>query len=301
MADENGKDMMDASTTNAPVANMLAILDLERLSEMSFEGQSPQTGWQRVFGGQVIGQALVAAERTVEEARAPHSLHAYFLRAGDISVPIRYEVENLRDGRSFSTRRVTAWQKGEAIYAMSVNFQLFEEGLEFSRPMPDVPMPEEVISDQELREKFFAHLPEAAKKRFTEARPIAFRPINPMQFVGLEKSATRRTWFRASGDIGDDPRINRCVLAYASDMTLLDAALAAHGRNVFDPTIQAASLDHAIWFHRPFRLDDWLLYDQEAVNTTGGRGLAKGYIYARNGDLVASVAQEGLMRLKRSS
>ena len=281
----------------AAVARMLDILNLERTGEMRFVGQSPQTSWQRVFGGQVVGQALVAAERTVEEDRHPHSLHAYFLRAGDIKVPIEYTVENLRDGRSFSTRRVTAWQNGHAIYAMSVNFQLGEEGLEFFRPMPEVKGPEELMSDAELQQHFIMNLTERARKRFQEARPIEFRPLRPLQFVGMEKSAERRTWFKAASAIGDDPRQHRCVLAYASDMTLLDTALAAHGKNVFDPAIQAASLDHVIWFHRPFRADEWLLYDQLALNTTNARGLAQGFIYDRQGNLVASVAQEGLMRL----
>lgn len=295
MQSEN--DSLKPASRAEAVHSMLAILDLEHTGEMQFRGQSPQTTWQRVFGGQVVGQALVAAERTVDPARAPHSLHAYFLRAGDTQVPITYEVENLRDGGSFSSRRVTALQKGRAIYAMIVNFHKSETGLEYARPMPQVSPPEELLSDQELHRRFQDRLPERARQRYLAFRPIEFRPVRPLQFVGLEKCENRQTWLRAAAPLGDDPRLHRCVLAYASDMTLLDSALAVHGRNVFDPAIQAASLDHAIWFHRPFRADDWLLYDQQTINTGNARGLAHGFLYARDGTLVASVAQEGLMRV----
>jgi acyl-CoA thioesterase-2 len=263
---------------------------------MQFEGQSPQTSWQRVFGGQVVGQALMAAERTVDDDRSPHSLHAYFLRAGDSALPIIYEVENLRDGGSFSSRRVTALQNDQAIYAMIVNFQKLEQGLEFFQPMPEAAEPDNLLPERLLRQQFMQNLSEAAAKRFSEPRPIEFRPLRPLQFVGVEASASRATWFRTAAAIGDDARLHRCVLAYASDMTLLDTAIAVHGKSVFSPNIQAASLDHAIWFHRPFRADEWLLYEQKAISTSGARGLAHGYIYDQAGTLVASVAQEGLIR-----
>ena len=280
----------------AAVEAMLDILNIEQIEPFVFVGQSPQTSWQRVFGGQVVGQALVAAERTVDKGRTPHSLHAYFLRAGDTQHPITYKVENLRDGRSFSTRRVTALQHDVAIYAMIANFQIEETGLDFMRPMPESPQPEKLLKEAEFRQAFLQSLPEPARKRFSEPRPIEFRPLRPLQFVGMEASPERATWFRAASPLGDDPAIHRCVLAYASDMTLLDTAIAVHGKSVFSPDIQAASLDHVIWFHRPFRADDWLLYEQKAINTIGARGLAHGYIYNQQGELVASVAQEGLIR-----
>jgi len=282
--------------SRAAVRTMLSILDIKRTRDMQFEGQSPQTSWQRVFGGQVVGQALMAAERTVDDDRNPHSLHAYFLRAGESALPIIYEVENLRDGGSFSSRRVTALQNNQAIYAMIVNFQKLEQGLEFFQPMPEAAEPDNLLPERLLRQQFMQNLSEAAAKRFSEPRPIEFRPLRPLQFVGVEASASRATWFRAAAAIGDDPRLHRCVLAYASDMTLLDTAIAVHGKSVFSPNIQAASLDHAIWFHRPFRADEWLLYEQKAISTSGARGLAHGYIYDRGGTLVASVAQEGLIR-----
>ena len=279
------------------VENLLAILDLEQLERNLFRGRSPQDGWQRVYGGQVIGQALVAAARTVEN-RTVHSLHAYFLRPGDPTVPIIYDVDRIRDGRSFTTRRVNAIQHGKAIFSMAASFQVAEEGLSHQAPMPAVPMPEDLMSEAELKEKFMALAPEPIQRYWRRERPIEFRPIDLTNLVNRKGAEpARRFWVRTTEPLPDDPDIHRCVLAYASDLTLLDTSLLAHGRSVFDRDVQAASLDHAMWFHRPFRADDWLLYVEESPSASGGRGFNRGGLFSRDGNLVASVAQEGLIRL----
>ena len=278
------------------VQDLLSILDLEQLEHNLFRGRSPQVGWQRVFGGQVIGQALVAACRTVEERRS-HSLHAYFLRPGDPTVPIVYEVERLRDGGSFSTRRVKAVQHGQAIFAMSASFQRDEPGLDHQAPMPDVPKPEELPSEAEIEARVMPRMPDPVRAYYERERPIELRPVEYTRYLSrapLEPAFN--VWIRATGRLPDDPAVHRCVLAYASDMTLLDASLIAHGRTVFERSIQAASLDHALWFHRPFRADEWLLYAQDSTSASGARGFSRGLIFARDGTLVASVAQEGLIR-----
>ncbi|MFO1150201.1 MAG: acyl-CoA thioesterase II [Alsobacter sp.] len=277
---------------------LVSLLDLEVLEENLFRGRSPQSSWQRVFGGQVIGQALVAACRTVE-GRAPHSLHAYFLRPGDPAVPIIYDVERVRDGGSFSTRRVKAIQHGHAIFILSASFQKDEPGLAHGMPMPDVPKPEELPPESAIREKMMPLLPSAVRRYFEQERPIELRPVQYERWFTREpKPPVFHVWIRATGRLPDDPAIHQCVLAYASDMTLLDSTLIAHGRSVFEPSIQAASLDHALWFHRPFRADEWLLYAQDSPSSGGARGFARGSIFSRAGDLIASVAQEGLVRLR---
>ena len=249
------------------VQEVLDILDLEPLEVNLFRGRSPQSRWQRVFGGQVIGQALVAACRTVEDvtARPPHSLHAYFLLGGDPKVPIIYEVDRIRDGKSFTTRNVKAIQHGRAIFSMSVSFHLSEPGLTHQVKMPDVPKPDELPSDEELKDRIYPLLPEPARRYYERERPIEFRPVEFSRYLG-EKSENGRfdIWIRATGRLPDEPAIHQCVLAYASDMMLLDAALIPHGRSVFSEDIMAASLDHALWFHRPFRADEWLLYAQDS-------------------------------------
>jgi acyl-CoA thioesterase-2 len=280
------------------IATLLSILDLERLEENLYRGLSPQVGWQRVFGGQVIGQALVAAARTVE-GRTAHSLHAYFMRPGDPAVPIIYEVDRIRDGKSFATRRVVAIQHGAAIFSMSVSFQVAEEGLDHQIPMPKVPAPEELPSEAELKALFLASAPEPVRRYWQRERPIEFRPVDLRHYSTREPlEPVQQVWVRATGPLPDDPEIHRCVLAYASDMTLLDTALFAHGRGIFDHDLQAASLDHALWFHRPFRVDDWLLYAEDSPSASGARGFTRGSLFSRDGRLVASVAQEGLIRVR---
>ncbi len=283
------------------IDNLLMILDLERIEHNIFRGHSPQVGWQRVFGGLVIAQALVAAARTVE-GRAPHSLHAYFLLAGDPSVPIVYEVDRIRDGGSFTTRRCTAIQHGRPIFALSASFQISEHGLDHALSMPDVPAPEDLPSETELYAQFGGMFPEPMRRWFAQERPIEVRPVDLAHYLGQKRAApVQYVWLRASGALPDDRAVHRAVLAYLSDMTLLDSALVAHGRTIFEPDLQVASLDHALWFHRPFRADEWLLYAQDSPNSGGARGLTRGLIYSRDGSLVASVAQEGLIRIRRKS
>lgn len=283
--------------------DLLAVLDLERIERNIFRGRSPQVGWQRVFGGLVIAQALVAAARTVE-GRAPHSLHGYFMLPGDPSVPILYEVDRIRDGRSFTTRRCVAIQHGRPIFALSASFQVEEAGLDYSAPMPPAQGPEGLDTIESVAEKFASAIPAAVRKYFERDRPFEIRPTDPTRYLTLPPDQTREAkqsiWIRCRHSLPDDPAIHRAVLAYLSDMTLLDTALVAHGRTIFDPTLQVASLDHALWFHRPFRADDWLLYAQDSPNSTGARALTRGLIYALDGRLIASVSQEGLIRQIRA-
>ena len=277
---------------------LLSILDLERLEVNLFRGLSPQVGWQRVFGGQVIGQALVAAHRTVN-GRPAHSLHAYFLRAGDPTVPIIYEVDRIRDGGSFSTRRVVAIQHGQAIFSMAASFHKDEPGLLHQIKMPDVPTPEVLPSEAELKEQLIDRLPEPVKAYWQRERPIEIRPVDLSRYLSPENRApTQQVWIKATGQLGDDLALHQCVLAYASDFTLLDTALIAHGRFVFDPRLMLASLDHAIWFHRRFRADEWLLYAQGSPSSGAGRAFCRGSLFTRDGVLVASTAQEGLVRVR---
>jgi acyl-CoA thioesterase-2 len=288
--------------TSSAIKDVLDILDLERLEVNLFRGRSPQSRWQRVFGGQVIGQALVAACRTVDEiaTRPPHSLHAYFLLGGDPKVPIIYEVDRIRDGRSFTTRRVTAIQHGRAIFSTQVSFHGSEPGLEHQLPMPNIPKPEDLPSESDLRAKMLPLIPDPIRRYYESDRPIELRPVEYRRYLGEKTDGDRfHVWIRATGRLPDEPAIHQCVLAYASDMTLLDAALVPHGKTVFNEDIMSASLDHAMWFHRPFRADEWLLYAQDSPNMGGARGFSRGSIFSRDGNLVASVAQEGLLRQRR--
>jgi acyl-CoA thioesterase-2 len=297
--------MLPESSQEPPKARsaidtLLSILDLEPLEDNLFRGRSPQQSWQRVFGGQVLGQALVAAVRTVEAQRVAHSLHAYFLIGGDPARPIVYSVERLRDGGSFSTRRVTAIQHGRPIFVMSVSFHKEEQGLDHANPMPKVPAPEELPSEQELKARFIAHLPESMRSYWERERPIELRPVDVSRYFAREpRPPEQYVWMRATGALPDDFPLHQCVLAYASDFSLLDTALIAHGKLMFDKDIQLASLDHALWFHRPFRADEWLLYAQDSPSSHGARGFCRGSVFTRDGVLVASVAQEGLMRQRR--
>jgi len=282
------------------VEDLLTILDLEELDLNLFRGRSPQAGWQRVYGGQVIGQALVAAVRTVDASRPPHSMHAYFLLPGDPKVPIIYDVDRMRDGKSFTTRRVTARQHGHPIFSTLVSFHANEPGLDHQAKMPKVPSPEDLPNETQMREKLLPTMPDPVRRYYERERPIELRPVEFDRYGGKKYPDGRfHVWIKATGRLPDDLAIHQCVLAYASDMTLLDAALAPHGRTLFEKEFMAASLDHALWLHRPFRADDWLLYAQDSPNLHGSRGFSRGLIFTRDGTLVASVAQEGLVRKRR--
>lgn len=288
-----------SDSTLSPMGQLIKTLDLEQLEHNLYRGTSPDIGWQRVFGGQVIAQALVAAQRTVDADRLAHSLHAYFVRPGDPSVPIVYQVERIRDGGTFATRQVQAIQHGKAIFSMLASFQLHEDGFEHQVVIPDVPLPEELMDEAEFKRLFLPKAPEAVRRYWERPRPIELRPTSLKHYLTTEKLEPRQDiWVRTVGKVPDDRGIQAAILAYLSDMTLLDASLYPHGTSVFDPRLQAASLDHAMWFHRPIRFDDWLLYSQESPSASGGRGMTRGSLYTRSGVLVASVAQEGLIRKK---
>jgi acyl-CoA thioesterase-2 len=279
------------------IKQLLDILNLENLEQNLFRGTSPQQGWQRVFGGQVIGQALVAAQRTVDSDRHVHSLHGYFMRPGDPKVPIIYEVDRIRDGRSFATRRVVAIQHGHAIFSMSASFQVDEDGLNFQMDMSDVPQPENLLGEKDLKDQFLEKAPEHVKAYWEQKRPIELRPVALDHYMSHKKlEPQQNVWVRTTAPIPEDRGLNAAILAYASDMTLLDTSLFPHGRNFFDKGLQIASLDHAMWFHRPIKFNDWLLYAQDCPSTSGARGFNRGKIYSRDGVLLASTAQEGLIR-----
>jgi len=278
------------------VKRLLDTLDIETLEENLFRGRSPKDSWQRVFGGQVVGQALVAATRTVED-RFAHSLHGYFIRPGDPTIPIIYEVDRARDGRSFATRRVVAIQHGHPIFTMSVSFQVDEEGFDHQFDMPDVPQPEDLPSDAELKAKLIDKMPEHIRKFWQRDRPIEFRPVQFRDYINPEKQEPfQNLWFRTTSNPAADRALNQCILAYASDMTLIDNCLLPHGRSFLDKDLKLASLDHTMWFHRQFEFDDWMLYVQDSPSASGSRGFNRGSIYDRSGRLIASVAQEGLIR-----
>ena len=245
----------------------------------------------------MLGQALVAAGRTVPEDRLAHSAHGYFLLGGDPAEPIVYDVDRVRDGGSFTTRRVRAIQHGRAIFIMSASFHKSETGFDHHAPMPAVPQPEDLPSEKQLMDRLIQHLPPNMRSYWERERPLEMRPVDVSRnFDREQRSPVQHIWMRANGELPDEPALHQCVLAYASDFTLLDTALIAHGKLLFDADVQLASLDHAMWFHRPFRADDWLLYGQDSPSAFGARGLCRGSIFTRQGVLVASVAQEGLMR-----
>ncbi|MFH8771386.1 acyl-CoA thioesterase II [Streptomyces sp. NPDC017958] len=282
--------------------NLLELLDIEQLEEDIFRGQSRSAVVPRVFGGQVAAQALVAAGRTVPADRLAHSLHAYFLRPGDPGAPIVYSVDRIRDGRSFTTRRVVAVQHGKPIFHLSASFQTHEEGLEHQAPMPPAPDPESLPTSQE-RLRGYDHLDPAVVEKFIEAREaIDLRYVDepPYGKFGEPREPHSQVWFRANGKLDDDPLLHVVLATYVSDMTLLDAVLLAHGRGGWAVgDVVGASLDHAMWFHRPFRADEWLLYDQESPSAHGGRGLGQARIYTQDGQLAISVIQEGVVRVPR--
>jgi len=284
---------------NGVLQDLVNLLDLEALEDNMFRGQSRDLGGKSVFGGQVISQALVAAGRTVEGSMV-HSLHAYFLRPGDMALPIVYEVDRVRDGRSFTARRVQAIQHGQPILSMIASFHRPEDGVEHQMPMPQVPPPESLRSQHELSAEWIQarpDVPQRARDAMLRLLAIEFRPVQPWNPLQPEVAGlTQNLWFRAAGRLPDDPLLHRCVLAYASDFNLLSTALRPHAMSFLDPNNAVASIDHALWFHRDLRVDDWLLYSMDSPSAQGSRGLSRGLIYDRGGRLVASVAQENLMR-----
>jgi len=277
---------------------LVSLLELEPLELNLFRGVSPQEDRQRVFGGQVAGQALIAAGRTVDTGRV-HSLHAYFLRPGDPQVPIIYDVDRIRDGRSFCTRRVVAIQHGRAIFNLQASFHVDEPGPEHQYPMPETPDPETLPTLQEKMRPYLDRFPAGALDWLMRERPIESRSPDPPRWVGLESAGVdpeQRVWIRANGRLPDDPLLHACVVAYASDMTLIDTAVMPHSSGWTDDHFMMASLDHAMWFHHTFRADEWLLYHQKSPCASGARGLAEGFIYTREGTLAVTVMQEGLIR-----
>jgi acyl-CoA thioesterase II len=275
---------------------LLGLLDLEQIEVNIFRGVSPDERVQRVFGGQVAGQALVAAGRTVPADRPVHSLHAYFIRPGDPAVPLIYTVDRVRDGRSFTTRRVSAIQHGKVIFTLSASFQQPELGPMHADPMPDVPPPDSIERTPDRLARFFGTDMPAEVREY----PIDLRSVGPLTVEAVRDPSLRTTrnlvWLRVDGDLPDDPLLHVCLMTYASDMTLLDSVLLGHGLSWLDGHTSGASLDHAMWFHRPFRADQWLLYAQESPIAYGARGLARGEVFTAAGDLVVSVVQEGLIR-----
>jgi acyl-CoA thioesterase II len=285
-----------------PLTELLSLLDLEPLEVNIYRGRNRDIGTGRVFGGQVLAQALVAARRTVDDPREAHSLHGYFILPGDLAAPIVYFVDRLRDGSSFSTRQVTAIQHGRAIFSLSASFHITEGGYEHQTPMPDVPPPEELSNELDLIRGMADRIPESHRKILTQDRPIDFRPVAPIDpFHPEKRPPVRHLWLRAVDRLPDDPLTHQAVLAYASDYGLLGTALLPHGVAPRSPALQLATLDHAFWAHRPFRADEWLLYAMDSPAAAGARGFTRGAFYARDGTLVASVAQEGLMRPRTPS
>ncbi len=290
--------MHDESTAGQPLDILLDLLDLERLELNLFRGYSRDIGSGRVFGGQVLAQALVAAGRTVE-GRQAHSLHGYFMLPGDVDTPIVYQVDRIRDGRSFTTRRVLAIQEGREIFSMLCSFQVDEVGIEHGEALPDVPPPDDLPRELDLVRAMAQRIPEHLRAVYTQDRPIDFRPVDPVDpFAPERRSAAKHMWFRADGTMPDEPILHQAVLAYASDYGLLATALLPHALSLMMRRVQAASLDHAVFFHRPIRVDEWHLYAMDSPAAAGSRGFTRGTIHTRTGTVVASTTQEGLLRLR---
>jgi acyl-CoA thioesterase-2 len=286
----------------SPVSELIDLLSLERLEDNLFRGQSRDIGTKYVFGGQVLGQALSAANATLESARNAHSLHAYFLKAGDIEHPIVYQVDRTRDGGSFSVRRVTAIQHGKPIFFLAASFQKDEPGGEHQLSMPEVPKPEDIEPSPSVPAHVLAKLPIKVQRWLSRMGPFEFRHVYPRDELNPPKRPPfQQVWFRLGERVGDAPELHRALLAYASDFHLLGTATFPHGISYYQPNVQMASLDHALWFHRPFRADEWLLYSIDSPSAQGARGLARGLIFDRDGRLVASTAQEGLIRVTADS
>lgn len=279
------------------LTNLLSLLKLESVEQGLYQGQSQDLGFKAVFGGQVMGQALSAAKETLPEERKIHSFHSYFLRPGDASKPIFYEVENLRDGKSFSTRRVSAIQFDKPIFYMTASFQTEEQGFTHQVTMPDVPGPEELVSDLDFYQQHAAQIPASLRSKFICEKPIDMRAVDFQNPFEPQVSAPKRyVWFKANGQMPDDLRVHKYLLAYASDFNFLPTALQPHGRSFMAPQMQVATIDHAMWFHRDFRFDDWLLYVVDSPAASGGRGLVQGHFFSRDGNLVATTIQQGVIR-----
>lgn len=281
---------------------LVTLLALEKIEENLFRGQSQDLGWGTVFGGQVLGQALSAAVQTVPPERHVHSLNAYFLRPGAVDRPIVYDVDRIRDGSSFTTRRVVAIQKGEAIFNLAASFQKTEDGFEHQDPMPTgLPDPESLPTEQERLAAAFAHLPAFVRERVAAPRPFDLRPTtwSDHPIAPTPSAPERFVWLRTAGSLPDDPALHRYLLAYASDHAFVGTALMPHGVSWLTPGMQLASVDHVMWFHQPFRVDDWLLHAIESPKAHGARGLVRGRVFTRDGRLVATTAQEGLIRLRK--
>lgn len=288
--------MLEIGSMSKILQDLVNVLALEPLEVNLFRGESRDLGGKSVFGGQVLGQALMAAYGTVEEQMV-HSIHAYFLRPGDMQAPIVYEVERLRDGRSFVARRIHAIQHGRPIFSMIASFQIAEDGLEHQFDMPDVPAPGELATQVELRERWLPDCPEKLRPGFTRDLAIEFKPVAPFNpFRPEPMPPEQNIWFRAAGQLPENEKLHHCVLAYASDFNFLGTAMRPHGVSWFNENMVVASLDHALWFHRPFKADDWLLYSMDSPSSSGARGMSRGLIFNQSGELVASVAQENLMR-----
>jgi acyl-CoA thioesterase-2 len=292
--------MGKTSQADKVLTELLELLKLEQIEKNIFRGKSQDMGFGNIFGGQVLGQALSAASQTVPEERGVHSAHGYFLHAGDPKKPIIYTVDCIRDGKSFTTRRVVAIQKGRAIFSISASFQVIESGFDHQSSMPDIPGPEELESELDRARKVKHKIPEYVREKLTCDRPIEIRTVNPVNpFAPEKKDPIKYSWFKAVNKVPDNPSVHKYLLAYASDFGLIGTCLYPHGHTYWEPDMQVASLDHSIWFHRDFRIDDWLLYAMESPSANNGTGLNHGKIFTRDGKLVASTAQEGLIRYKQ--
>ncbi|WOH80443.1 acyl-CoA thioesterase II [Bradyrhizobium sp. BEA-2-5] len=287
------------SDSPASLKHVLDVLEPERVETDRFRGRSVDLKWGYVFGGQFVAQALAAAEQTVREDQAAHSVHGYFVRSGDEHQPIIYEVERIRDGMSFSTRRVDAVQDGRTVFTMTASFQHKEVGFEHQDLMPQTPGPEGLLSQAQIARKYMDKMPDAAREQLLLEGAIEIRPVDPIDILNPQaKPPQRSVWYRAVGALPDRPALHRALLAYVSDLNLLSTAMRPHATTWVTPGIQSTSLDHAIWFHRPFRMDDWLLFVMDSPSANGARGFASGRFYTREGRLVASAAQEGLIRVR---
>ncbi|MFC3581280.1 acyl-CoA thioesterase [Sphingomonas hylomeconis] len=291
--------MTDTPTPESLATDLCDLLDIEEIDTDLYRGKRGKDGYGRVFGGQVIAQALQAAQRSTDAPKIAHSLHAYFMRPGNEDFPILYRVVRDFEGKSFATRRVIAMQKGQPILNMACSLQIPEQGLHHQDTMPDVPGPDDLKTDTALRAEMVDRIPERFRRNFLKARPIEIRPVSPRAWLNPVKTEPRQqTWFRIAAPIGDDPALHRAILAYASDMALLGTGTLPHGVNWMTHNLQTASLDHSIWLHEDFRADEWLLYACDSPWAGHARSFNRGQIYAQDGRLVASVAQEGLMRLR---
>ncbi|MBV1881017.1 MAG: acyl-CoA thioesterase II [Pseudomonadales bacterium] len=280
------------------VQGLIEAFDLEKIEENLYRGGIFDIGTRNVFGGQVLAQALMSAYRTLLDERHCHSLHAYFLRPGNVNLPIVFDVDRIRDGKSFTTRRVVAIQQGKAIFNMSASFQKAEVGFEHQVDMPNVPGPEGLANEQELKGQIIDRIPEEFRGMFTKPRPIEIRPVDPANpFAAEKRKPVKYTWFKASTPLPNDPALHQVAVAYASDFDLMGTSMLPHGVTYMQPGFQGASLDHAMWFHQPMNINDWLLYAMDSPASSEARGLSRGSIYSRDGVLVASTTQEGLIRL----